>query len=341
MTGPVVRDKRTERLSTLMNARGWKVQKCFLRLLTLLLLAGSSGPARSASIFTNVYSTGFEAGEGYNTSLDLIGQNGWIGFGSGGNGLVTNFFPSLGQQAYIGYAPPASTNDDVLSVWRPINFNPIPTNIPTVRFSAFMEIADSSNGDYDDFYWSVYNAQTNRLFTLDFDNYYAEIYYALDGTNQFVSTGKNFTNNIRQALVITMNFAQNKWSATLDGAVLVTNKPITTVGAPLNLGDVDAVWVIYSAAAPGDNYLLFDNYTIAAEVIGPPPPRLTLIDRYPNLTFLRLAGQNNFRFAIDATTNFVNWTGLKTNIVSDGSFDYVDMSAVGLPERFYRARWVP
>jgi hypothetical protein len=325
-----------------MNAQIWNRRKHCLPLFALLFLASSSLPARSASIFTDVYSTGFEASEGYNLSLDLIGQSGWTGFGSGGNGLVTNFFPGLGQQAYIGYVPPASTNDDVLSVWRPINIDPIPTNMLTVRFSVFMEIVDSSNENYDDFYWSVYNAQTNRLFTLDFDNYYTEIYYALDGTNQFVPTGKAFTNNVRQALVITMNFGQNRWSATLDGAVLVTNQPITTAGAPLNLGDIDAEWVIYSGAAPGDNYLLFDNYQIIAEVVCPPPPQLALLGRFSDgQTVLRVTGQNDARFAIEATTDLLNWSALKTNVITAGYFDYVDAGAVGLPQRLYRARWVP
>ena len=31
-----------------------------------------------------IYSTGFQASEGYNTNLDLVGQNGWRKLGSGG-----------------------------------------------------------------------------------------------------------------------------------------------------------------------------------------------------------------------------------------------------------------
>jgi hypothetical protein len=46
-------------------------------------------------------------------------------------------------------------------------------------------------------------------------------------------------------------------------------------------------------------------------------------------------------FAIDASTNLVNWVPLKTNITTGGAFDYVEDGASGMPHRFYRGRWVP
>jgi hypothetical protein len=139
-----------------------------------------------------------------------------------------------------------------------------------------------------------------------------------------------------------MNFASNLWTATLDGSPLVTNKPITTTGAPLNLGDVDAAWVLADAARAGDNFMLFDNYSITAEVIPPSAPRLNLIGRdSAGRVSLQLEGQADSRFAIDATTNLTSWTPLWTNILDNGSFYYVDTSATALSSRYYRARWVP
>ena len=64
---------------------------------------------------TNVYSTQFEAAQGYNINLDLIGQAGWLGSGTGGNGLLTNAMPGQGQQAYIGFDAP-NPADDMLFV---------------------------------------------------------------------------------------------------------------------------------------------------------------------------------------------------------------------------------
>ena len=198
-----------------------------------------------------------------------------------------------------------------------------------------MSIVDSTSTNRDDFYWSVYNSQNQRLFTVDFFNDDLGIYYALDGTNNFVWTGRTFTNEVDYALVITMNFTKNSWGATLDGAPLVTNRPITTTGAPLNLGDVDAVWVINTDnPTNGDNYMVFDT--------APPAPTLQILGRTGDgQVLLRLLGQSDARFSIDATTNLTQWTALKTNTINDGFFDYVDSSAPAFARRYYRARWAP
>jgi hypothetical protein len=297
-------------------------------------------PLTGASITTNIFSTQFEAAKGYSTATNLVDQNGWLGFGSGGNGVVTNYLEGYGQQAFIGFFPP-DPGDDQLYVWRPINLSPS-TNMAIVQFSVLMSIVDSSNTNYDNFYWSVYNAQGDALFTIDFDNYDLGIYYLLDGTNDFVWTGEGFTNDDTNTLVITMNFLQNSWSATFDGVLLATNQPITTTGAPRNLGDIDAVWAVFDPENPGDNYLLFDNYRITAEVVPPPTPRLETFGYSGNGPFpLRVVGQSGARFAIDATTNLTVWTALKTNVITDGYFDYVDSSAPAFTRRYYRARWSP
>jgi hypothetical protein len=43
-------------------------------------------------------------------------------------------------------------------------------------------------------------------------------------------------------LEVTLNFASNRWSATLDGTPLIEGKAISTTTATLDLGDVDAGW---------------------------------------------------------------------------------------------------
>jgi len=294
----------------------------------------------SPAVTNTVFATQFEAAEGYDSTYELVGQNGWLGDGSGGNGLVTNLIAGQGQQAYIGYYPPA-TNDDFLIVWKPVDYYPLASNTPVVRFSVLMSIVDSSTTNYDDFFWSVYNAQGHRLFTLDFDNYELAVFCALDDANGFVATGVLFTSDVDYTLLVTMNFASNLWSATLNDMLLATNKPISTTGAALTLGDVDAVWAVYDPNAPGDNFMLFDNYRITAESVLPPAPRLELLARAAGQTSLRLWGQENARYAIEATTNLTQWTPFKTNVVTGGSFDYVDTSSSGLTRRAYRARFVP
>lgn len=296
--------------------------------------------APTFAVTTNVYSTQFETTQGYNINLNLDGQAGWRGSGTGGNGLITNAIPGQGQSAYIGYDAPDPA-DDSLVIWKPINFNAVAAGYPVVSFSTQMRIEDSTNSFYDIFRWSIYNTQGDRLFSLDFDNDFLDIGYLLDGANQIVFTTNKFVNATTYTLMVTMDFASNRWSASFNNAVIATNQFITTTNAPLNLGDVDAVWLVNQISgtnAPGDNYMIFDNYTITAEM---PPAQVQFLGRTgEGWSLLRVNGQANSRWSLDATTNFVNWIALKTDVITGTHFDHVDTTSAGLPRRYYRARLV-
>jgi len=305
-------------------------------------------PARAATI-TNFF-TRFESTEGYSAILDLAGQQSWEQQGSGGNGLLASGLQ--GQSAYIGFAPPDPA-DDSLVLWRPINFNPLSAGYPIVKFSVLLNIIDSDNDLYDLFRWSIYNQQVDRLFSINLDNYSLRVSYLLDGTNSATPTSVRFVNDSNYLLTVTMNFAANRWSATLNNAVIATNEFITTTGAGLTLGDIDAVWLInlisytngqgqvFTTNAPGNNYMMFDNYLVTAEAIPVTPAQVNFVGRTSDGWVLRVSGQDGLRWAVEASTNLVTWTVLKTNQISGGSFDLLDIPAPGLPRRFYRARHVP
>ncbi|HOX56893.1 MAG TPA: hypothetical protein P5205_11895 [Candidatus Paceibacterota bacterium] len=300
--------------------------------LIIVVILAVFNPA--ALLATTVYSTGFEISEGYNSEFTLAGQAGWRGIGSGGNGLVVGEFPGQGQQGYIGFEAPAE-GDNYLLVYQPIN-----KTLPYVKFSVMFSIYDSSetNENYDNFFWSVYNQEGDELVSLDFDNYERKVYYYLDSTNSRVATGLEFANGVAYPLNLELDFMSNRWSATFNGALLATNQPITTLGSPLNLGDIDAGWVVFEPSAPGDNYMVFDNYLVTASL---PSPQVRLFGLLGGAPVLRLSGIPDLVFAVDASTNLLNWVPLRTNVTMGGYFDCVDDEAIGMPRRFYRARWVP
>jgi hypothetical protein len=217
----------------------------------------------------NLLNTHFEMIEGFAPSLDLSGQSGWTSVGSGGNGLVTNFFDRMGQSAYLGFDPPA-TGDSALWIWRPLVVPAIPTN-HVIKFSVMMGVWDSDNGRYDDFQWEVYNTLGDNLFTLDFDNNNLHIYYLLDGSSTYQDTGVTFSNEVVYPLEITMDVEANQWSARLGGVTLAANQPITTTGKSLNLADIDAAWRIYNPGSAGNNFMVFDQYRVDLEArsVGP------------------------------------------------------------------------
>ena len=293
----------------------------------LFLLAASVFQPVTLAQVTNIYSTGFELSEGFDTRLTLIGQDGWTGTDVNGNGIVTNFFlnttpqePFGKQQAFVGFYP-LTNADGILNVWRPLNFDPVAAGFSVVTFSVTMGIYDSvTTTNRDCFRWSVYNQEGGgtRLFTLDFDNTTTQINYELDD-EVFVPTGYAFDRSgeedLHYDLVVTMNFADNLWSATFNDFTIVDSKPITTTNSVLNLGDVEAVWVNREIGVFGDNYMVFDNYSVQAE------PGPFWVDPVPRLNkgafLLRLTGEPKRRYAIDATIDLLEWFPLYTNSVDD------------------------
>jgi len=309
---------------------------CPLALLCFLWVVGLSS---SFGTPTNIFSTQFEVAKGYNPNLNLSGQNGWTNFGSGGNGLTDGFFNGQGQQAFVGYFPPAPGSSN-LFVWHPINFSPIAAGLPLVTFTTLMSVVGPTNGNYDFFQWHVFNNQTQPLFIIDFDTDTTNVGYFLDGT-QYVNSGVQFALGSTYTLTVTMNFAANQWSAKLNSSLLAANQPITSTGKELTLGDIDAVWNLYLANAPGDNFMLFDNYTITAEALPPPPPVLY---------FAKLAATNalcywstNYSdYHLEYNQNLAthNWAASGRTPVVTGT-NFVVTNSMFLGKRFYRLSRVP
>lgn len=284
-----------------------------------------------------LYRTGFEKSEGFDETLTLVGQGGWVGDGSGGNGLLTGFIEGAGQHAFVGFGAPTN-RAEFMSVWRPVNHVPGGTNPPLVRFSVTMLVGDSAaKTNRDDFRWSVYNVRGDRLFSLDFDNRSLGINHVLDD-GKFVSTGWNFQNEISYRLEILMDFPGNQWWAWLGGEVLVDRLPITTKGANRDLGDVDAVWAIRKPGSAGDNFLVFDDFLLEAEDSPTKnPPRLEALGTVRKGEFLvRVVGTPGVSYVLEGSPDFRTWVPLKTNTPpADGFFDHLDQG--GAAWRFYRA----
>ena len=324
-------------LGTMIAPRKAAVLRAML-ILVLVVVQATAAFGQS----TNLFQTDFETEEGYDIERDLIGQNGWVGVGTGGTGLVSDFFEESGQQAYIGFSPPDGS-DSFLSVWQPLNFEPLAQGFPRILFTTEIEIVDSTNDRFDDFRWSVYNKNEDRLFTLDFDNVDRVISYALDGDNSFVSTGFAFASDGRYELSISMNFEENMWNVSLNGVSVVSSQPITTTEAELTLGDIDAVWAIRTPGEPGDNFMVFENYRVVATTGESTTARLAPIGRLADGRFLlRIFGERGRHYAVEGSADLSAWLTLKefTAPEPDGVFEFLDDTAAGNSSRFYRTRLI-
>ncbi|HEX7863155.1 MAG TPA: hypothetical protein VF773_22695 [Verrucomicrobiae bacterium] len=285
---------------------------------------------------TVLFSTEFERAEGYDPNSDLAGQRGWLMEGSGGNGLQ-NFFEGFGQQAYIGFQPPAAGT--VTAVWRPVNFNPVPAGNPIVHFSVMMQVVQSTTGGDDDFRWAVYNTTGNRLFGINFETATQEIWFQNEDLD-FRSTGLSFNFEGTYDLHIWMDFARNSWTAMLNNIVLANAQPITTTNTPRNLGDVDAVWFINNPAGTGNNYMVFDNYRITVENLKAIPAILEPIGMTPERYYrFMVHGQPNVRYSVEVTDDLrFPFESLGETSDPDGTFIFEDTTAPDYRRGFYRVR---
>ena len=136
-----------------------------------------------------------------------------------------------------------------------------------------------------------------------------------------------------------IDFQGNKWSAWASDVLLIEDLPVSTQNLKRDLSDIDAVWAIFKPDAPGDNFMVFDNYRIEVIEDAPPPPTLKPLGQLPNGGFvIRIEGQPNTVYQIEATSDFTNWSVVqnKIDLGATGRVDWVDDSASTSQTRFYR-----
>ena len=305
----------------------------------LFLMVGGAGLHQVIAAPVTLYSTQFESAEGFNAVYELADQGGWVGYGTGGNG-VQEFYPTYGQSAYVGNVP--ATTYAGLYLWHPVSS--FSTNYPIITFTVKMALVESTNGYRDQFFWSVYNTNGAPLCSLNFFNDYPgfwDIYYDQDNFAAPKYSGRYIPPNAVYSLRMTMNLASNRWDAWLGGVQVVTNALITGTNASRALRAVEAVWLPTSVSGTGNNYMVFDNFTLTADVL----PQ-TIPEVQPPVFLgggqhrIRVTGQTGMRYALEGSTNLATWAALKTNLIAGTYFDYTNSSGSTMWQ-FYRARWVP
>lgn len=289
----------------------------------------------------SVFATSFEASEGYSTGMDLVGQNGWLGAGTGGDGIVTGFFTNQLQSAYIGFRAPDNGGAFHGVGYHP-DFDPIGRQLPKVAFGVDLAVYASTTNNQGWFNWAVFNRAGVRLLALQFPSGPGSlpIYYQSEG-GSFEATGQTFTNDVPYRLTVTMDFAANRWSASLDSQVLMANQTLATGTNTLSLQSIDAQWVLADGSRPGDEFMVFDEFQITAQAAdsSTAEARLQVRSRSSDgQVNLRLTGAPGVTYAVEASADLRTWAPLLSLSSPDGLMDFTDTSAAGLNARFYRAR---
>ncbi len=260
--------------------------------------------ALAASILTGnggvLYSTGFESTEtppftaGVSTAAapKLVGTGNWAmvvnpvtvatslcyPFAAIDSDLV----PGMGQTAALGYlgssAPPSTTQ--FIRVGRKVDSEPVLAgNKPIIDFYCQIGLNQSTNSRNDDFELLVYNWDDKVLGGLTFDltrnelfRYDANEFNTSSTASPYTDTGLSLSSLYGTVVEVTMhiNYKTNTWTATVGGVQVITSAPFTqrpvsgTNLAARTFGSLSARWYITTVGFPGNNWMLFDDWTISA-----------------------------------------------------------------------------
>ena len=282
----------------------------------------------------------------------LVGQDAWMSTHPNElvHGTVDDFFTQGDRSGTLGFFIP-ETEDKIISVYRPLNYDPIASNTPIIEFSANIAIVDSFETDfYDSFYLTVFNSNTKLLAGIVFDNTLDNFgIWRADGDG-FFDTGVSFEHGKLYNLQIRIDFAKNTWTATLNNTPLFTATPFSNSGAKLDLGDFSAEWEISDINNPGNNWILFDDWTVGAITTGDTVKSqfvVSQIQRLPNGDISLLwNAEPATRYQIETSPDFSNWdTSLANSLVTTGANEregsFVDHSATSTVLRYYRVRELP
>ena len=281
------------------------------------------------------------------------GTDGWSAApeGDGSSGTFSPAgFPTLGRSAFIGFNPPS---DDFVGIWRPLNRDPLGEGKPVVEFSVDLAIFDSTNGVFDIFSVRFYNAASQLVATVTFDNRNLDI-HTWDGVG-FRDTGSNFENGVLFNLSGSINFATNTWSAQMvsssPGSVhvpLFADIPFHSGTRAKDLGFVLFAWQLddLSGQSAGDNFMLVDNLAVRFGSASMGVPRITRTwmsggGRTFNMTWQAVAG---YSYRVRHSGDMKSWfTGLPNSVFTTaaGQTQHTFSDGSGAGSRFYSITTTP
>ncbi len=300
-----------------------------------------------SAVETTLYSTDFSEFElGDDT---LVGNNGWMSTHplEGLHGTLDGIFEAGNRSGNIGFGIPAESEDDfnVVTLWRPIDVDPIADGT-LIHFSVDTAIADSDNDFYDSFYYSIYNQDDTLLGSVIFDNTVENFgIWRYDGED-FDDLDIRFNHGQSYHLEMTIDFANNLWTATLDDLTLFQDSPFTSGDVIMNLGDVAAEWEIDDLDNPGTNWMYFDNWSVRASSTEEEPTEPDAIDDLQMVITsmgtaeLSWSGNVGDRFLVEISDQLQSWNGDHPNaaVTATASGATFTDETNGSTARFYRVR---
>ena len=315
-------------------------------LLALVFSIPAQGDPENETILYQTDFSDFPVGDG-----NLVGHDGWTSthLEEDVYGIEEGFFGDDNRSGALGFFTPKTT-DQFISVFKPLNYDPIENRTPVIEFSANIAIVDSEETEfYDSFHISVFNSEADLLAGIVFDNTEEHLgIWRSDGL-EFYDTDVGFEHFTLYELRLRINFEANTWSAWFGDNELFADAPFTSVDKKFDLGDFSAEWELTDVDNPGDNWMLFDDWTVKAISARPGnstgsrqlSPRINL---RPNGNIsLHWRARPNTRYQVEHSDDLSNWKAdlpdsLVTATEENVPVTFVDRSRPKGNVRYYRVR---
>ena len=313
----------------------------------VLVAIFAAGQVRAATL----YETDFES---FTPGTDnLVGTDGWLAtnMGEGVHGIDDEIVPGLGNTAFLGFSPPMIQEEapPTVTVFRPLNYDPIDQDRPIIQFEALIAIADSRDDPEtpfdeslrkDRFFISVYNMEGRLLAAIVYDNRINTFgLWRNDGTASS-DADLEFIIDEPQFLFFRIDFESNTWSAFLDGIPVFTDAVFNGSGQKRDLGTIAAEWTLSNRSAPGDNWMLLDDWIVEAIPRATEPFQISKIEvTSEDLVELTYPADEGFTYRIEFSTDLENWGELPnspiTAEISDPAATHTDPDRAD-GQRYYR-----
>lgn len=335
-----------------------------LRFFSAVLFTPLAGwlPTFTALRAGETYFTGFESPPFVVGDDKIAGTDGWTGSHAGLklHGILSETSHGvlqLGNAAVLGGNQQiiASTNKSVY-VRRAVNLDPLALNQEVVTFRVACGVKDSTTSlRRDNFEFLIYNANATPqlLGGIQFDNTTLDTYtlkpqrllYRLswNGTTfQYLNTGSTFFPETMEALEYRINFRTNRWSASLGGVPLFQDLTFYTGTSAKTFGSVVVQMKVTNTnplnnyLMPGDNYLLFDGYSVRTDAVATAVEVSRSRSGQPIVTWNEEAG---YSYVLQRSDNLTTWTNVLSRAASTtADFSHTDASTPVPARRYYRVK---
>lgn len=222
---------------------------------------GFIAPATAQRTFTSVptaqvlYFTDFSNF----TTGEFVGLDGWTGTHTSGAGSGI-FTQSSNPTGFVGFE--TTVTDALVTLRRPISFDPASGTYTRVNFSVDLSVVDSTNGRADSFVFRFVNLAGQTLSSITFRNSSQTVTFSTPTGVGATLTDLRLVNGRLTTLRVALNLGTNRWSAWLGDEVLFADQVINSLGFAKTLREVAVDWAIATPGNPGDNRVTLNRYLL-------------------------------------------------------------------------------